>query len=565
MATLLVALVPVASANQLALQNSLQQVIKAATDSRLYPEPRQGQKEFQQQLRDYQSRYLRYKQSSIPSPAQLGLPLSVAPQKRDQSRSIGAQVYTQLSNREYVSLNNLLEQLNKDSLVDPSLDIQPYRFFRDISNDFSSQDFQNWIISSPDRVHPYIASAYYHYGLAWQARGTRSIQDTPTSAIQKMQTQLQLAAEAVKKAYTINQAVPDIYWLRIRIFTMSPQLGDPEQARQMGRLLFPRSPVLMKASLWADKPRWGGSFIQMLDTLEASKPNWPKAPWLAGFYGDIWYELGFIAQQEKHYQAAEHFYQRALEYREDPEYLLTYARMQRRLNNIPASLSLLDRALSVDETLADVWLLKAKVLMTSQQLDQALMTTETIRQILPADRNIALWTLQLENYLFYLAISQAQSQPEQAIEHLQQALRLHPQDLRAKAWLIGISQRHGDTNGALQQLQQLHAQDPDSIDVIRITDYLLAEQGRFDEILPFWDRYITRHPNSADAYQERSGTHFHLRNPGAAKADLTRACDLGLRESCMQLQRLRDQGIRGSDSHRSTKGPLNAAIQDIDS
>jgi tetratricopeptide (TPR) repeat protein len=75
----------------------------------------------------------------------------------------------------------------------------------------------------------------------------------------------------------------------------------------------------------------------------------------------------------------------------------------------------------------------------------------------------------------------------------------------------------------------------------RSADHLLARQKRWDEILEIWNRYISRQPPNADAYYERGGTHFQKGDMAAARADATKACELGKAQACEMVERLKDR------------------------
>jgi tetratricopeptide (TPR) repeat protein len=70
-------------------------------------------------------------------------------------------------------------------------------------------------------------------------------------------------------------------------------------------------------------------------------------------------------------------------------------------------------------------------------------------------------------------------------------------------------------------------------------DYILASQGKWDEILDIWNRFLALEPNNAEAYFERAGTHKHKGDMDSALADLDRACDLGKQEACNLRKRYR--------------------------
>ena len=66
-------------------------------------------------------------------------------------------------------------------------------------------------------------------------------------------------------------------------------------------------------------------------------------------------------------------------------------------------------------------------------------------------------------------------------------------------------------------------------------DWLLGKEGRWDDVIARWDRFIALEPKNANAYLERAGTHRHKGDMRAALADLKSACDLGNGNACQIL------------------------------
>lgn len=97
----------------------------------------------------------------------------------------------------------------------------------------------------------------------------------------------------------------------------------------------------------------------------------------------------------------------------------------------------------------------------------------------------------------------------------------------------------GQADKALQDFRRTIELDPANFDAHRNADRILSQQRRWDEILDLWNPYISRNPANADAYFERGGTNFHKGDMAAARADATKACELGKQEACAWVDRLK--------------------------
>jgi tetratricopeptide (TPR) repeat protein len=96
-------------------------------------------------------------------------------------------------------------------------------------------------------------------------------------------------------------------------------------------------------------------------------------------------------------------------------------------------------------------------------------------------------------------------------------------------------------DAALRDFQRVIELEPAHLDAHRNADLLLARQQRWDDIIAMWDRYLTHQPRDAEAYFERGGTHFHKGDMAAARADATRACELGKAQACKMVERLKNR------------------------
>jgi len=129
----------------------------------------------------------------------------------------------------------------------------------------------------------------------------------------------------------------------------------------------------------------------------------------------------------------------------------------------------------------------------------------------------------------------------QAIAAFDALLDESDRDAELRYWRGMAQWKLGHTEQALQDFRRAIELEPTNFDAHRAADRILSQQGRWDEILEMWDRYIARVPTDAEAYFERGGTYFHKRDLAAAQADAARACQLGKAQACSMAERLKSQ------------------------
>jgi hypothetical protein len=64
---------------------------------------------------------------------------------------------------------------------------------------------------------------------------------------------------------------------------------------------------------------------------------------------------------------------------------------------------------------------------------------------------------------------------------------------------------------------------------------------QWEEIMRHWNVFLELEPDHAEAYFERSGTHYHNGDMQSAKADLQKACELGHQKACQQYEKVKHQ------------------------
>jgi tetratricopeptide (TPR) repeat protein len=131
----------------------------------------------------------------------------------------------------------------------------------------------------------------------------------------------------------------------------------------------------------------------------------------------------------------------------------------------------------------------------------------------------------------------------EALALLDQVLITDPDNANLLYWRGLTNEKLGNNSNALADFAGVVAQVPDHFSSYQHLDYLLFQQGRTDEIITWWDQYLTAKPDDADAYLERGGTWFRIGNRDNAAADARRACELGNQEGCQRYTQVTGQSL----------------------
>ena len=80
--------------------------------------------------------------------------------------------------------------------------------------------------------------------------------------------------------------------------------------------------------------------------------------------------------------------------------------------------------------------------------------------------------------------------------------------------------------------------DQTNIEYYKFLDLILLQSKDFDQIIKYWNHYLSLAPKDSDAYMERSGTNYHKGDIKSAIRDAKKAQELGHIEAAEWYQRL---------------------------
>ena len=126
---------------------------------------------------------------------------------------------------------------------------------------------------------------------------------------------------------------------------------------------------------------------------------------------------------------------------------------------------------------------------------------------------------------------------EKALEEFDKLLRT--ESANRDLWLFrGFThEKMNNYAAALSDMLHVTKLDQDYFLAYQHVDWLYAREGRWQDIVNMWDKYLARHPYSGEAFLERAGTYKHKGDVQASQADLEKACNYKSAEACRILQR----------------------------
>lgn len=402
-----------------------------------------------------------------------------------------------------------------------------------------------WVTALPKSWVPLLARAEYYDHLGWQARGGAWAKDTSDAQIRRMQDNLILSAKDAEEALKIN---PRLCFAYVDLMNINRSRGDQE----VGILLLqnalkacPDSFSIRDAHMNLLLPRWGGSHEAMMQFALESAAAAGKNPRIKRLPGQVYWDMGRIAEGEGKTELAVDYYRKALTFGDSPKVIHSLAEAFLKARMPEKALEVIERVITIQPNIPYSYGLRSKIFLSQGKWDEALKDLEKMELVggKYSDNFIKIRIWEGEQI-----VSQGHSlfrtgKMTEAIEKYNLALRFDPESAEAHCWR-GIAFHRTGNDFAEDDLRKAISIDPRLIDAYNGLDGVLFKRGRLDEIIALWNRYIELEPGVAKAYMERSGTYYHKKDLVSAYRDLIRACELGNREACTRKQALREGTLR---------------------
>ncbi len=443
-----------------------------------------------------------------------------------------------LLRREFAELTSVFERFQADFESDPTRETWPM----DAADAFNSAEtaieagLDAWVAATPASFAPYLARGTHWTSVGYARRGTRWAKDTPPEDFAAMREAFDRARPDLEKSLSLRPKLVAAQRPLIQIGRAESDDAGTERAIAGALSACPSCFRVRVTYMTNSTPRWGGSYSKMAAFAKKSASAGPKMHLLPGF---IDLDKANVLEHDKRYEEALAAIERACALGEHWGFLHERGQHQLHHGDIGKALSDLERAAAMKPGEPNVLADRARAFATVRRYEDAGRDLRAVFLVAPTNRDAKKLLSNVLDGLLYEAVQHRNAgRREDAIRVLDLAAELAPDDqriTRQRAWTI-----LGDAGSAdaIGEREAAVLRDPDSFDARRELDYALARQRRFDRVIEVWTEYLAAHPDDGRAYLERGGAYFNLRKLAEAKADATKACELGVSEACARAKQL---------------------------
>ena len=475
-----------------------------------------------------------------PTPLPTGLPLLGA--DGDASSAVDrAGLRSLLAQAKFADLTRYLERLQADFEADPSRELLPM----DAGDAFASAEpellapLDAWAAAAPGSFAPYLARAAHWESTAYARRGGKFVQDTAEADLSAMHEALERGLADAGRALALRPKLVAARRLQILLDRATSRPGATREAIDAALVACPTCFQVRVTYLYSLTPRWGGSYQQMdAFARAAADPAQPRLGLLAGYADE---DRADVLRRDKRLDEARAAIERATALGERWEFLVQRAKIDAARGDRDHAVADLDRALALRPRHPEVLFERAWLAMDQKRWEAAGQDLLAGLRIVPTND-----TGRAMHHTVVTGLVQAAWQAHQAGEHavalrrIDLAAELGPGDPYVQRWRTGIvsgSQTPSPADPA-DPLEQAVRDHPDDFRAHQQLDLALARKGERARIVTMWTDYLARHPDDGPAYLERGGTYYHTGHLSEARADVARACELGVSEGCVRKKQL---------------------------
>jgi len=462
-------------------------------------------------------------------------PVQAAPGSRLEAQRL-------LRARDFPSLTRLVEAKE----VRAEADVQHEDGIAHVVNAFNVADpaltrlLDEWVASNPESYAPWLARAQHLIAVAYDLRGGNYGNETSNQQFRDMDEVLRKAIADTGEALKRNAKLTHAYVLLI---VMARTKGDQQACLGLADRAFafaPASYAVRSAVACCLLPRWGGSYGALEAFAKESQGHLVENARLKALLGFVDWDRGRVAVQDQHYDQAVSLFTHALEAGDHWQFYESRADAESRQRRYTDALADVANALALRPEEPDVLVLRARVLAALGRRREALPDVMLVAEIDPKNKDLA-W---LRNSEVKAAVSYGRqlldaNDVSAALERFNWGMQLGGESADLLFWRGRAYLKRNEHERALQDFEAAVALDPRNVESYRNIDWLLAQRGRWDDIVGHWSKYIALEPLNGEAYLERGGAYHHKGDDRAARADVAKACGLGTQRACELMATLR--------------------------
>lgn len=414
-----------------------------------------------------------------------------------------------------------------------------YRAF-DLTDPSYEDFFKKWINTSPDKYQPYLAIARYYCARGWEKRGYKWTRDTQKEQFEGMRFYFSKAEENLKVALKINPNLIVGYHVLINIYSANGDYTAKERTIEKALSLFPASFIIRSVTLWAEEPRWGGSYVIMEEIAKSAEKYCDINPKLAALYGFIYCDQAKYFKRAARYGEAIDFLTTAISFGDHWEFYNERANVYHfYLKEYDRALEDINRSIKLRPTIDESYRLRSRIYFAKGNYDDSIEDLHTAEILRPGDPETGEWREWASKNLLNKGHRLFKADLNGAIENYSLSVKFDDQNFETYYWRGMAFYRLANFKSALSDLEHAIEINPHHFESYRMIDYILAKDQQWNKIIGYWDKFLELEPNHAEAYLERAGTHYHNKDFNNALIDLKKSCELGNQEACKRYEDLR--------------------------
>ena len=148
-------------------------------------------------------------------------------------------------------------------------------------NDRIGQVTESWLKQAPKSAYANLARGSYYNGAAWKARGSKYASETPRESMRRMSELVEQAIPYFRKAISINPKLMPAYTGMVDLGMVDSRPDLEAKAVAQAEKIDPACVELANVRMRTLKPRWGGSYEEMLAYANQLSAYLPGRPHLA--------------------------------------------------------------------------------------------------------------------------------------------------------------------------------------------------------------------------------------------------------------------------------------------
>ena len=451
-----------------------------------------------------------------------------------QSKSQILQVRAMLYRGDYVRLKQrltLLSQLRQQNPAAESDEVNAYRSF-DVPTEQMAEHIRRWLASAPASYQPYLARAQYHYAKAWQARGSRWASETEDTQIKAMQNYLQKARTDIDVVLKRSTKIPYAFRLAYSIYLLSDNKLVAQQKIEQGVRLHPYSYSLGNIRMNFAKPRWGGSYQDMIAIVKEYEPAMPRHPSLLCLAAIPVVDVVDRAIRENRTSTAISVVNKALQdpqLQECPELHYSLGRALYKKEKYREAIPSLLTAISLNGEDAKFYDKLAYSYFRVKDYPKAADAIALATALKPADKTITQHKQDIAQHLAYEAAGDKDaSQRQKNLRLIDLARDIAPGHYNVYYHRSDYFFNLGDYAAAEKELRKAIELKPDEFKLYQRIDYVIIKKNQdWNAITKLWLQYLELKPNDSQALLEIGGSYYHWGRMKDALHYLDKSAQLG--------------------------------------